>query len=142
MAKKKYSEKLKHPKWQRKRLEIMQRDGFKCKLCGDKESELHIHHEEYEGDPWDVDNKFLHTLCSECHDCLHSSPFVGSFKSVSAFKSKINKYNHRLVIFRIDENPECNMIVFVINNNINQIVTIIPIEKQTTHSIINLFLDK
>ena len=31
-----YSEQLKSPKWQKKRLEIMQRDKFTCQLCGDK----------------------------------------------------------------------------------------------------------
>jgi 5-methylcytosine-specific restriction endonuclease McrA len=33
--KKTYSELLKSPKWQKKRLEIMSRDKFTCKKCGD-----------------------------------------------------------------------------------------------------------
>lgn len=66
-----YSEKLKHPKWQRKRLEILNRDNFKCDLCSDTETELHIHHYEYnEGDPWDIDNKYLVTLCKHCHKVI------------------------------------------------------------------------
>jgi len=31
-----YAEKLKHPLWQRKRLEILNRDGFKCAQCVEK----------------------------------------------------------------------------------------------------------
>ena len=63
-----YSDKLKHPKWQRKRLEILNRDNFKCTLCNDKETELHVHHEKYEkGEPWDINNKYLTTLCKHCH---------------------------------------------------------------------------
>jgi len=47
MAKLTYSEKLKDPRWQKKRLEILSRDKFTCQLCSDKETELHIHHNEY-----------------------------------------------------------------------------------------------
>lgn len=65
-----YSQKLKHPKWQKKRLEILQRDNFKCRLCDDDNSTLHIHHLKYIGfksDPWDIDNDFLITYCEDCH---------------------------------------------------------------------------
>lgn len=74
MANKNYSEKLKHPKWQRKRLEIMQRDDFKCKMCYDTETTLHIHHLEYsDGDPWDIENEKLITLCEDCHKIVEDS---------------------------------------------------------------------
>jgi hypothetical protein len=65
---KSYSEKLKHPLWQKKRLEIMKRDKFKCKICKDKETTLAVHHLKYEGNPWDVDNLFLITVCEHCHE--------------------------------------------------------------------------
>ena len=67
-----YSEKLKHPKWQRKRLEIMQRDGFKCKLCQDDETTLHVHHLSYSKEPWDTDQHDLVTLCENCHTQVES----------------------------------------------------------------------
>lgn len=68
-----YSEKLKHPNWQRKRLEILNRDGFKCRACGDTEETLHVHHLFYvKGrDPWDYPNASLVTLCHVCHDVEH-----------------------------------------------------------------------
>ena len=64
-----YSEKLKHPKWQKKRLEILQRDKFMCQDCGDTESELHVHHIHYifGKEIWDYENDMLTTLCAECH---------------------------------------------------------------------------
>jgi hypothetical protein len=62
-----YSDKLKSPLWQRKRLEVMQRYCFKCRLCGDTETSLHIHHLEYSGEPWQVDNDKLITICEDCH---------------------------------------------------------------------------
>jgi hypothetical protein len=37
-----YSEKLKDPRWQKKRLEVMKRDDFKCKLCNDETTTLQI----------------------------------------------------------------------------------------------------
>jgi hypothetical protein len=64
-----YKEKLKHPLWQKKRLEILERDNFTCKLCQNKEETLHIHHHMYEWgkDPWDYNNDVLDTMCSTCH---------------------------------------------------------------------------
>ena len=65
-----YSEQLKSPHWQRKRLEVMQRDNFTCVACGEKESQLQVHHGVYlKGvNPWEYDDKYLHTLCKNCHD--------------------------------------------------------------------------
>lgn len=64
-----YKEKLLDPRWQKKRLEILQRDNFTCQHCWDKESTLHVHHKEYfKGlDPWDIKNDYLVTLCESCH---------------------------------------------------------------------------
>ena len=66
-----YSEKLKHPKWQKKRLEALQDAGWKCQRCEDSETELHVHHLKYHGDPWDVPLSFLAVLCSMCHESAH-----------------------------------------------------------------------
>lgn len=65
-----YSEKLKNPRWQKKRLEIFERDGWKCRACQDEKSTLHVHHLVYEKgkEPWDYDNAKLVTLCEECHN--------------------------------------------------------------------------
>lgn len=64
-----YWEKLKDPRWQRKRLEILDRDGWECVVCGAKEKTLHVHHGYYEKgvDPWDARDEVLHTLCEDCH---------------------------------------------------------------------------
>lgn len=63
-----YSEKLKDPRWQKKRLEILQRDEFSCQSCFDDKSTLHVHHRIYvPGEPWEIQNEFLVTLCESCH---------------------------------------------------------------------------
>lgn len=63
----KYIDKLKNPKWQKKRLEILQRDEFTCCYCNDTETELQIHHLKYNKEPWDAKNEHLITLCKDCH---------------------------------------------------------------------------
>lgn len=63
-----YVEKLKDPRWQKKRLEILERDNWTCQCCLSTESTLHVHHKIYEKcDPWEYDDKYLTTLCDECH---------------------------------------------------------------------------
>jgi hypothetical protein len=62
-----YSEKLKDPRWQKKRLEILNRDEWNCRFCGEEEKTLHVHHISYFGDPWEAPDKMLITLCKECH---------------------------------------------------------------------------
>jgi hypothetical protein len=66
-----YSELLRDPRWQKKRLEIMQRDEFSCQNCGDGESILNVHHKYYVSGkkPWEYDNVSLITLCEDCHEC-------------------------------------------------------------------------
>ncbi len=68
-----YSEKLKNPKWQKKRLEISERDNWTCQICSDSESEFIVHHKNYEKgkDPWDYDNNDLISLCVNCHEKEH-----------------------------------------------------------------------
>jgi hypothetical protein len=64
-----YSEKLKDPRWQKKRLEIMHAADFQCEECGSKEKTLHIHHRRYiKGrEPWDYEDCDLLCLCEDCH---------------------------------------------------------------------------
>lgn len=69
MSESRYTKLLTSPHWQRKRLEILQRDDFRCRFCGDKESELHTHHLIYLGkkDPWNYEDEHLIALCHKCH---------------------------------------------------------------------------
>ena len=90
-SKKTYSEQLKDPRWQKKRLEIMNRDCFTCCHCGDSESTLNIHHKKYTygKNVWDYPNENLITLCESCHkkitivketsnDIIQNYGFLGS----------------------------------------------------------------
>lgn len=68
--KKTYSEKLKDPRWQKKRLEILKRDNWACYTCESKKKTLHVHHAYYDKDlePWEYESDSLITLCHECHE--------------------------------------------------------------------------
>ena len=82
VMKKSYSELLKSPEWQKKRLEIMTRDKFTCLLCGDKQTTLNVHHKEYikEKLPWEYPDKDLITLCECCHN------FIEKIKNIHGLK--------------------------------------------------------
>ena len=63
-----YSEKLTDPRWQKKRLLILERDGWRCIFCGDDKSSLQVHHILYKKrDPWDYPDYLYQTLCKDCH---------------------------------------------------------------------------
>jgi 5-methylcytosine-specific restriction endonuclease McrA len=65
-----YGQLLRDPRWQRKRLEILERDQWKCRHCGDADNELQVHHKRYERDkaPWEISEGALVTLCHDCHE--------------------------------------------------------------------------
>jgi len=84
----KYSEKLKDPRWQKKRLEIFQRDNWKCTECGNDQSTLHIHHEKYSGKPWEIPNKKLKTLCEGCHLKKSNIKIFDPFARILSERSK------------------------------------------------------
>ena len=69
----KYWQKLQDPRWQKKRLQIMERDGFKCRDCSDDKSSLQVHHCAYREEPWDAPNDALMTLCANCHENRQSA---------------------------------------------------------------------
>lgn len=103
-----YARKLSNPKWQRKRLKILERDKWTCKKCGDTETELHVHHLEYHKNPWDTPNKLLITLCAHCHKFIEQCKKGMADKEYDFNKIKIYKSDDwvggdRIMFARIDE---------------------------------------
>ncbi len=63
-----YAEKLKDPRWQKLRAEIIQRDGNRCRDCAAYYPTLDVHHCFYaKGEPWETHPIFLRTVCRDCH---------------------------------------------------------------------------
>ncbi len=70
MSNARYGELLRDPRWQRRRLEVMQRACWRCERCGDEKSELQVNHEQYVRGalPWDYPDEDLSCLCRTCHE--------------------------------------------------------------------------
>jgi len=86
-----YSEKLKDPRWQKKRLEIFERDEFTCVSCGDKKNTLVVHHKRYDSynEPWNENEVNLVSLCEKCHKEHHDKKNL--FKSSHILLDEVNR---------------------------------------------------
>lgn len=69
-----YAEDIKHPRWQERRLRVLEGAGFSCQRCGSNERQLHAHHKVYlRGHRlWDYPDAPLECLCDKCHDLAHA----------------------------------------------------------------------
>jgi hypothetical protein len=73
-SKEEYAKLLQHPKWQKKRLKIMERDKWMCRKCKNTESTLHVHHLRYTSYyPWQEKDVNLVTYCNSCHFKTHKN---------------------------------------------------------------------
>jgi hypothetical protein len=65
-----YSSRLRDPRWQRRRLEVLEKALWRCSQCGEEKKELQVHHLIYrKGNmPWEYADEDLAVLCVECHE--------------------------------------------------------------------------
>lgn len=107
-----YADKLKSPKWQRKRLQVLERDNWTCKSCGDTETTLHVHHHIYNkgAEPWEYDDRLLTTYCEECHSMVETiKNSMDDIRTIVSKKIKLSDervlvvslVNYELVYFSI-----------------------------------------
>ena len=102
-----YSEKLKDPRWQKKRLEILQRDDWQCQRCGDRTTTLNVHHLAYFSgqEPWECPSELMQTVCSTCHDEYHqempiaSEHLIRSLKGIGAWSGDVESIAFELQHF-------------------------------------------
>lgn len=115
-----YYQKLKDPRWQKKRLEAMQATEFRCEVCMDDESTLNVHHKTYfKGrEPWEYDIEQLAVLCDDCHKAEHAEEdpllLVTSYLPIDGPESRqtITSLIHGLVESQVpisDVNPVAHM---------------------------------
>lgn len=80
-----YSELLSRPQWKTLAAKIRKRDGYKCVKCSSKKC-IHVHHTVYVSGrkPWEYDESYLVTLCSDCHNKEHETG-----KSFTTFDTRI-----------------------------------------------------
>lgn len=76
MKKSEYSNHWKDPRWQKFRLKVLEKDGFKCTQCDDDKSPLNAHHLYYisKRKPWEYPIASVLTFCESCHEDNHKHP--------------------------------------------------------------------
>ena len=107
-----WKEQYKHPKWQEKRLKILERDNFSCLRCFGTEDTLHVHHKYYEKDKmiWEYPDECYLTLCNECHGLEHEEIKIFNMldlfpetqgtllKEIICINHKFDMYNFYIVL--------------------------------------------
>jgi hypothetical protein len=103
-----YQKKLDDPRWQKKRLEILERAEWKCELCGSDSEQLQIHHRYYVAnrDPWNYPDWSLRCCCHSCH------------KNSQAFESKVmGDFEEFFMLAGEAENLRVMVVDLVVNTN-------------------------
>jgi len=65
-----YAERRQSREWAILKKQIHRRDGYRCRLCGRDDAELHVHHCTYENYAQERLEDLI-TLCSVCHQDFH-----------------------------------------------------------------------
>lgn len=88
-----YAEKLKDPRWQKKRLKILKRDKFTCRDCKSTTKTLHVHHKIYSKisiDPWEYEDFLLITLCEDCHKNVFDKEAFRDILRIAVYRAMPN----------------------------------------------------
>lgn len=133
-----YSDKLRHPKWQKKRLEILSRDNFRCRMCDDTEMELHVHHLEYNknGNPWDVDNEYLITYCKVCHMLVEDFSKIDNINLLGVHRESYTSIDD---MYFIASKFNSENLVYGIIYSEGDYKTVCSIEPDSLKKILNIF---
>jgi hypothetical protein len=102
-----YYELLKHPQWQKRRLEILDRAAFRCDNCGSVEKTLHVHHCFYEKGkkPWEYPDTALRCFCEDCHQKAEDRRLaLGQMLSLTSIDDEV--YGYALGAFAFEEQDE------------------------------------
>jgi hypothetical protein len=146
-----YSELLRHPNWQRKRLEVMERAQFQCEACGDNSTTLNVHHSYYEKGamPWDYPLDSLHCYCQPCHQENHDwasqiSRHVGGMnKADAAFVLgvcvAIKAVRNRDLVLNLEDENVCSGVGTFLSIGIGRMKASLADGKISGHGLVELF---
>lgn len=112
-----YGEKLLDPRWQRKRLDILNRDGFCCKDCLDSKNTLHVHHLAYlpNKEPWDHPDHYLITLCKNCHYQLTTALKTTAQEVLLLLKLNLqSEFYWNALLYVLKNEPNVDMLVYAL----------------------------
>lgn len=126
-----YKDQLKDPRWQRKRLEIFNRDKWSCQICSDTTENLQVHHKSYDNNKsaWEYGNDRLVTVCETCHEGITAHiKHYGNEEEFAVLKVKSEGYPSLSIIYSkgnitfsreirgIKEQTAHKLVQFLINN--------------------------
>lgn len=154
MSKRKtYWEKLQDPRWQKKRLEVLESFNWECYGCKTKGDKLNVHHFWYETgkDPWDYENECYVAVCDKCHEVSHEA-----MVRLSKTLSSMNPWRLKLLATQVEgwsratEQPAEEIWVFlmlvmenedVFHSALSQLITKFAFPGEGTKAIIQRFQD-
>lgn len=69
-----FAEQIRHPAWQKRRLERLEAAGFRCTKCDADDVTLNVHHKHYVKGRmyWEYSDDELSVLCEACHEEEHA----------------------------------------------------------------------
>lgn len=135
-----YTSKLKNPLWQRKRLEVLQRDDFACTLCGDKMNELHIHHLKYTGEPWEAPNEDMRTLCNACHKLVEI--LKEEFTITAVLKRQLPEWIEGKPAYHISGVSTDNTLILAVFFSVDESLTVVVKIYESTMGVLSNFYEK
>lgn len=137
--KKTYSDKLKDPRWQKKRLEVFEKDGFKCCLCQDNTTTLHVHHKSYKqnAEPWEYEIENFQTLCESCHQVIEFFKKEPDLTFIKAIKRGSTNDKHWLFVHAWDSKRKMDMVeMFTVKGQDVEFLMVLP--RPILNDILNL----
>lgn len=134
-----YRDLLKHPEWQRKRTEVLNRDDFTCQLCGDKGTTLHVHHHQYIGGnlPWEYPLENFITYCEICHQIVESLKET-NYQLLSLSKADEQILPHSIVLARDTDVDEIVVLTYWFNSKEKKAYLMMRLSKSHLQALSNL----
>lgn len=137
-----YKEKLLDPRWQKRRLEILQRDKFKCQLCGDTETTLHVHHKVYRKcEIWEYNDDELITYCKICHQIVeyfkNEEPDISEVISIRKELSQTDEGQLNIIVL-LKINNKLFISIFFLDQSTGSLSFILGLKRDTVNIIYNL----
>jgi hypothetical protein len=104
-----YKEQLTHPNWQKLKLRIFERDNYACRVCGNNEHQLSVHHLCYLPKTllWEYDDELMVTVCPE------HSEYLNKELPIIAGKIQLQLIGQKFDLFRLETLSE------ILKKNIN-----------------------
>lgn len=136
-----YAKKLRNPLWQKKRLDILNRDEWTCLLCFDKQTELQIHHQEYiKGkEPWEYEDSNFKTYCKHCHCVVEEFKDKKLTPIITA--KQFNKSGNYWILSTIFNSPNYGLVLAItyFHEETGELMVVTIIERQDFKGMDTLF---